>query len=528
MELLPGKVQDSSITVTFYEGYGPYANKFKESELTLDAYGKVAIQDGDIPKESFPWNGYEKSNYMPKTYADYDGKHEVEPDFWYIENGEFKLFDDTVVLTEDTDVYWLYKELSVNAFGSAIVVRYDENSRLQDSIKAFLDKAIAQIKAAKKTNLPIYKELNQMVLGMFKNYDLTEDDYINEINVAINFVDALKKTDSQSINNAINGEGVFEVTKGNLDIFKAIHDELKTITFDAILDVESNSAMNSMVNLVGYDVCKNIFDSKREDYCNVLSYIITEAEDIADISVTIPAELIAAFNPIADIYVPLFDEAEEKAISEFDESICYNENPYLQYLIEELDIFQELFSKDSTGYKLNDIIAYFEYMVKLLIAADDAIYWYDDTLGVDIDSIYDTIFIEAYSVNSKIDEVLNDTNHLDNLPNKVIKALEGLQEINNIFLNVKQFFKNDINIQAEIQELISSGELHSKIDEFKESPAGQNIGAEFIDDFVKLLEDIAENGGSDYKVPTTDITTIDKYEVEIGDYTFTTSRYFVF
>ncbi len=529
VELLPGKVDDSPIKVTFYEGYGPYAYAFNEIELLRDANGEVNIKDSDIPKESFPWLGYKKSDYMPKTYEDYDGKYEVEPDFYYIDNGKFKPFDDSVIITEDTDVYWMYNEFSVNAFGSAIVVRYDKNSRMIDSTKTFLDKAIAQLKTAKKTDLPIYKELNGMVLGALESSELfNEDKYIKTIKLELDFIDALKETDTQSINNVTNDNRDFEVIRENLKTIKDIHSELLTITFDAILDVESNSEIKAMVSLVGYDVCEAIFENVRNDYCNKLKILISDVENKKITAGFIPSEIKLPFNPIEDIFTPLFDEAEEKVIGELDESIRYNENPYLQYLIEEQDMFRELFNKDNTGYKMNDIIAYAEFMVKFLIAADDAICWYDGIEGIDINAIYDTIFAEMYTVNSRIDEVLSDVNIAENIPDAVKKTLECMKDINSIFLGVKRFLKNDTNIQAELQALIESGELQSRIDEFKESVAGQNFDAKFIDDFVKMLENIAENGGSDYKVPVTDITTIDKYEVEIGDYTFTMSRYFIF
>lgn len=524
VELLPGKVDDTPIKVTFYEGYGPFAYAFEELELPRNENGEAIIKDSDIPKESFPWLGYKKSDYMPKTYEDYNGKYEVEPDFYYIDNGEFKLFDDSVIITEDTDVYWMYKELSVNAFGSAIVVRYDKNSRMQDSIKSFLDKMIAQLKAAKKTDLPIYKELNGMVLGALESSELfDEDKYVKTINLELDFIDALK-TESD----VINGNGDIEVLPENLKTIKALRDELLAITLDTVLEIENNSDMKAMVSVVGYDVCETIFNDVRNDYCNKLKILISDVEKKKITSGYIPAKFTLPFNPIEDIFTPLFDEAEEKIISGTDESIRYNENPYLQYLIEEQDMFCELFNKDNTGYKMNDIIAYTEFMVKLLIAADDAALWYDGIEGIDIDTIYDTIFAEATLVNSRIDEVLSDANTANNIPNAVKKSLESMQDINSIFLSLKRFFKNDANFAEELKALIESGELQAKLDEFKESMAGQSFNEKFVDDFIKMLENIAENGGSDYKVPVTDITTIDKYEVKIGDYTFTMSRYFIF
>ena len=650
-------VAELAIKVTFFEGYGKYADEIVEVELMLDADGKATIPASDIPSDSLPWDGYEKSDYMPSDYEDYTGKHEVEPEFWYLDNGEFKLFDENVVLTKNTDVHWMYKELSVNAFGISVVVRYDEDSRVMDSLKAFIDKAIPLLETAKESGEPTYEKLTSKILEALEATGLVDENkFIKTITFPLALSNALRESDVQRVINnritniqnnisnpgyvdtllswpgvkeyliakgisisdetaiidhvrgladvsgiknaiyatseyinvidAIKNNGDFDVIGTNLELLKAIREELQIITFDTVMDKGSGSAIANMVSVVGYDVCKDIFDGGREDYCDELASLITDVENGTVPSGTIASEFDLKFDPIEDILVPLYDKAEQKVIDEFGASVRYDENPYLQYLVEDHDIFAELFNKvdagndERTGYQLKDMISYAEYLNKLLIATDDALCWYGELDDADFEAVYEAVFAKMYEVHDRIDGIISDFYYDDKLPDIVDKALSSVKQANDIFLSIaptlkkligtylgsgiyddmvdgtlgdkenikdnvdiitgketpvltidglfEKLLNNEETIKARLQSLLDSGSIDEVVNKLKNSSIGQKIGTQVIDDIIGIIENIAANGFEDYKVDTTDITDVDKYEFKIGDETITISRYFVF
>ncbi len=463
-----------AINVTFFEGYGDHAYEFEKIELTLDAEGKASLAESDIPSKGFAWSGYKKKDYMPSGYADYNGKYEVESEYLYRANGEWKVFDETTVLTENTEACLLFKNFNATIFGTGVEIRYSyEGGKNIATLISFLDKTISQLTAADGFKPQVYQDLTASIHGMLNSANLTDDDgYIKTINIVLDFEN---------------------------------DEKVKTITFDEVLEMESESTLASMVALVGYDVCKKVFDKARADYVG---------------SGTVPAELTLEFEPIEDIFKPIYKQAEEKAISEFDENIRYAENPYLQYLTEELDIFSELFKKDgggasgNTAYKMSDIVDYFRYMVKLLIAADDTVSWYNES--VDNDTISDAILAKVSAVNTRIDAVCADSQY-ENLPDMVMKALKSIQKINDMFLNIKPIFSGDINIQAEIKEVVDSEELYDAVEEIKNGSMGDNADIAALDDIVEIFENIAKYGTAYYKVQTSDITILSKYQLYFGD-----------
>lgn len=519
------------INVTFYEGYGKYAEEIAVVELTLDPDGKASINASDIPSGSLPWLGYEKKNYMPAYYDGYDDKYEVEPDYWYMDNGEFKLFDETVSLTENTNVYWMYREISVNALGVAVVVRYNEDAKMLDSVKSFLDKAIPLLQTAKEAGEANYEELTSTMLGILESADLIDEDkFIKTIKSSLAYVNALEESDVQSVNNIINVDGEFEVIAGNLELLKKICNELKTITFDKVLAENSESDISVMIPLAGYDACESIFESIRNGYCEKLEALITDVEKGTVSGGLIPATLTMIFDPVEDILMPIFNEAEEKVISEFEESIRYSENSYLQYVTEDIDVFAELLTKvdngtdNRTGYRLKDLITCLKYIMKLIIATDDAVCWYEGYDDVTKEAAFGAALSKIRMGYSMISDRLSEVDANDNIPSAIEFTLESFQMISDIFESAIRILGDEETIQSEFKTFIDSG----KLDDFKNGSIGQNVKTEDIDDIVSIIENIAENGIDTYRVETSKETDIDKYSVDIGGRTFSVSRYFIF
>lgn len=526
------------ITVNFYGGYGKYPEEYGNMTLTLDADGKINIKRSDIPEDviPLPWTGYEKSVYMPEYYEDFDGKYELDAELWYEDNGELKLLDETVDITKSTDLYWLNNGIAINALGLVSVeVRYDDTSSVADSLKTFLARSIPLLKAAKEEKVAVYEEVTSTILGILEGAGLIDSNkFVNKLGLEAYFVDALTDVDVESVKNAINEDGSFEITAENAELLKAVHDELLTISFKEVLDIDSNSNMRAIVSLAGYDICENVFNNAVDSYCEGLLNSIFNVEKETVNSAFIPASLMMMFNPIDDIFVPVFNEAEEEVINLFDESIRYDENSYLQYVTEELDVFDELLTKvddgneERTGYQLKDLVTCFEYIMKLVIATDDAVLWYNDYADVDVDAAYFAAFAKIYAAFGRIGEMADIVEVKEKQPHLIDMALDCIRSMGDMFLSVQSILQNETTIQAELEKLVNSGKFDTVIDEFKNSSMSQKVDEKIVEDVVTLIKNIAENKLDEYKVETSGVTNIDKYEVMIGDKKFSVSRYLVF
>ena len=236
------------------------------------------------------------------------------------------------------------------------------------------------------------------------------------------------------------------------------------------------------------------------------------------------------FDPVEDILMPIFNEAEEKVISEFEESIRYSENSYLQYVTEDIDVFAELLTKvdngtdNRTGYRLKDLITCLKYIMKLIIATDDAVCWYEGYDDVTKEVAFGAALSKIRMGYSMISDRLSEVDANDNIPTAIEFTLESFQMISDIFESAIRILGDEETIQSEFKTFIDSG----KLDDFKNGSIGQNVKTEDIDDIVSIIENIAENGIDTYRVETSKETDIDKYSVDIGGRTFSVSRYFIF
>ncbi len=621
---------EPTITVTFFKGYGDYAEEIDEVELTLNDDGEASVEADDIPDISiYSWLAFTKSDYV-----EYDCENDevrVVPTFWYYKGGEWLPFDETVVLTSDTTVHLLYKQVGLSVgLPNEIFARYSSETRIVDSFISLSNSTVEQLEAARDTGNTFYEKINDTIFGLLEDKDLIDADkrikmlhiplplstalterriknvVEDRIEVLIGNPDELLKwpgvttalsnsTSVTAICNAIYATDAyndvvdaimdseeFDITEENIELVRAINEELKTITFETVMDETTNESAKKIVELLG-DTASDIFNEGRERYCDDLDDKIVVVEDGEE--ETTPSAFDLVFDPVeilANIYEKAQPKVEEKLTGM---DIRYDENPYLQYLVNH-DIIDRLFVEDGvateeyTAYKFKDITDYAEYIVELEIAVNDALLWYGELSGDQFEAVYEAVFGKIYAASDKLDGLLEDFYYNDELPEKIKTVIESVQKINDIFLKfepkLKQiigkylnnsihddvangtldenervqtaidilighydpvftvdtlfdiFYQKDDKIQEKLQTLIDSGKFDTAIDKFRNSSVGEKLGDDAIDDIVEIVENVAEYGVEYYEVDSSDIKVIEKYEIEIGDKIFTLVRSFVF
>lgn len=149
---------DNNATVTFYDGAIAddsliinTAEVIKDTAMTQDAI--------DSALAGFtPWveNGYVDGTYV----------HQIYPELWYEKaDGTWAIFDNTVVVEDDMNVYYAFKKLSLyldlnlGSISKSVTfsVPYETDTRIMDSVKDALTLGRNQVKTAVSANAALGK-----------------------------------------------------------------------------------------------------------------------------------------------------------------------------------------------------------------------------------------------------------------------------------------------------------------------------------------------------------------------------------
>lgn len=141
-----------SYKVTFYSG--PVAeSSFKRAEKTVKSGTTMPQSDIDDVLLNFDSSG-QKIEYIDGE-GDTLHSNTIRPELWYVtEDGKWEIFDNTVVIESDTDVYYTQKLISLFAkikgqnHSISFSVPYQTNTRLMLSLKDAMALARIQIKDA--------------------------------------------------------------------------------------------------------------------------------------------------------------------------------------------------------------------------------------------------------------------------------------------------------------------------------------------------------------------------------------------
>jgi len=349
----------------------------------------------------------------------------------------------------------------------------DSNNR--DEVKVEIENFIATIDAAfvASHRADILSALNAIDLSTMVDKAMIKE-YISGLTAAekTTFADkiynALKNSaDYKALMDGLMHKDNIAITSSNASILKALSKAIKNLTLDKVLEQANNATVTRLVDLFGKDTFAGIFNRIKNDYCDGLDAAI----DANQTSYT--TDLTLAFDPINEVYKPLYDKAQPNVIEKLQNAdVRYNANQYLQYLANHdilanlLDGDASLANGDDTGYTLRSIQGYYEYLYMLLVVGDDALCWYGDDNNVtdaELDAVYEAIAGKMTRVHNKVDNILAEFAADGTVPAKVQTALDKVKQLNDLFLNFEGRARDLINkyLNSDIYDGIESGGIGS-------------------------------------------------------------------
>ncbi len=349
----------------------------------------------------------------------------------------------------------------------------------------------------------------------------------------------------------------FEINEDNTMFVMAVAQAIKDFSYETIIGMVNNAAVQKILEIMGQDFLKEFFEEAQLNYYNGVVEIvekIQQAQQTGTPAGTYQYSTSLSFkvNAIEDVFVPVYEKAQQKLIEKLtNANVYYNENPYLQYLVEH-DMLDELFVKTAagetetgTGYKIKNELAYYDYLVKMLIVADDALCWYGDELSQEqFDALYAAVVERLVGIHDRLNEIIAEYDKTGNLPQQLQSLIDGISQLNNLigkyqpqidqivdtYLGSKLnqhfeptdimdndkvqtavdimfgmdepvftldtlydvFYKYDENMQAKLKQLIESGKLKAAIDKFEALDIGKLFSAYDNPKVTSLAEKLNE------------------------------------
>lgn len=426
-------------------------------------------------------------------------------------------------------------------------------------------------------------------------------DYIEGVSDKVAFANEIFDTLTEmemfdTFMDALMGDEFFTVTPENAGMIQVISDRIKALTFDEVMEQTNNATIDKVIGLIGEDAFKGYYEETRDEYCNGLNDVIQTVKKNEEDKIT-PAE--RTYTTSLTIRIDLMEmlkQTYEKAANKLDDKLTglgvdYDDNIYLRYLVkgDYWDVpafsgdpsrenhFDALFdessptSADYTGYSFRSVMDYYDYLVRLLIVADDALCWYgkngDGKLSeAEFEAVYDAVLGKIYDVHEKLNKILEDYTDDDHLPSQIQSLLDQVEQLNSLLerfesqlkgainkylgsdidealennslgenekfqklakflvgsetptININSlydlFYQNEGSMQTRLQGWIDDGKVDAALTKVASTAFSQLFDRDKVYD---ILVNIAQNGVESYRVDKEKIDTIDAYQVNVAD-----------
>ncbi|MBR6729215.1 MAG: S-layer homology domain-containing protein [Clostridia bacterium] len=342
------------------------------------------------------------------------------------------------------------------------------------------------------------------------------------------------------INSLLNEES-FAINEQNLPFVQGVSSAIKGLTYDKTISFANNAVIQKINSVLGDKFIKNYFEHARDSYYNGLAAEINKVKTGAATETSYTTSLSFTVDLINEILVPLYEKAGKELAERLSAkaSLKYNENEYLQYLVEGQDVIAELLDYNAanangefTGYSIKeDEMAYYSFVLNMLIIADDALCWYGDDANIvpaDVEELINAVvgkfllahdklnsILEAYqadgSMPAQVEKLFNSVSQLNNLLTRFETQIEALlnkylgsnlnqkfetdditgkdkfQTAVDIMLGTDDpvftidtlydvFYRYDETMQAKLKTLIDSGKLDAAMDKFEATGFGKLLG----------------------------------------------------
>ena len=437
--------------------------------------------------------------------------------------------DDTVITVKSYIGRFVENDLDVDFIKTnrAIIDQVLIDADVADLIDTdMIKKYVAEVNKRGETD-----ELADMIYGYLKDLQYYKD-----------FIAAFK-----------NGDDSFEVTKDSAVFASAIANAVSRFTYEEIIVMVDNPVVDKVLEVMGDQFLKEMFDTATADYAKGLQDTVDEVQADGQTreyttSIIFKANVVQLLN---DIYEKAQLKAEEKLLEY--PALRYDENEYLQFIVQHNPIDELLIhvgpaTDELTGYKLKDTadtMDYLDYAEKMVMIADDAILWYGDTANLseaEIEALFDAIYGKADKAQAKINELLIEFEATGDLPDKVEKLINKVSKVNelldrfepkidkviniyldsaysdigeekpkkayDILLGIEEpvitvdflydiFYSKEPKLQAKLKEKIDDGTLQKAIDKFESTSIKEivdRLGNEKASTYAEKLDEIKNSG----------------------------------
>jgi len=316
-----------------------------------------------------------------------------------------------------------------------------------------------------------------------------------------NFIESLMNDDEITIN------------KNDTDIIINIAHAIEKLDFDKVMaESTDNALVNQLINLVGEDAFKNYFVMMRDNYAQGLIEAIESAENTNQNQIY-TTHLSLKLN-LVELIEEYYLKAQTKLVDKLETAgVKYNENKYLKYLAEH-DAISKLLNKTTktgelTGYQLKSVLEYYDYLLGLVMVADDALTYYGNLTQPEFEAVYDSVFLFLESVHSKLNGLIETYVAYGTLPSKVQSVVDNIKQINDMLSRydskikslLTKYLDSDINIKIE-NGTIKDDEKTVKISSIlfgKEEPTVTldtlySIFYNYDDDIQAKLKELKDSG----------------------------------
>ncbi len=286
------------------------------------------------------------------------------------------------------------------------------------------------------------EEMIDFIVKYLKEHPDDLDDIVDEVleddpNVDGELGDILDEFVRQLID-----EDKFIINKDNKFIAEGMQIKLSEMTeytdlFEMVPD-KVEKLYKKIENFLPKDIIQRLYSETVNAYLAQLTAGINAVTDTQNGEAETFMTMVV--NPVIDLLNPLYDRAMEKADNKLEERFFYNENEYLQEVIDILTP-ATMFNGDESlatdvlsGYSFKEFDDYYFLLMRLSVLTDDTAQWYMDNIGQEkTEELMGTLesrVLKAFSYYNKLlavlDEYTKSGDVPDRLDNNYVERLENI------------------------------------------------------------------------------------------------------
>lgn len=362
-------------------------------------------------------------------------------DIWSVESdkaefiGELssKFVDDSVfraeVMDEAIDAVTGTPDLKEKIVDKLLKFIEESDDHLEAVVKKVVEKMIGT--EGNPGDPQLKEKMIEFIVGYLTDHPDDLDDIVDEVltddpNVDGELGDILNEFVRQLIE-----EDKFVINKDNKFIAEGMKLKLSEMTeytdlFEMVPD-KVETLYKKVEKFIPTDIIQDIYSRTINEYLTQLENGINAVSD----STTGDAEtfITLTVNPVTELLNPIYDRAMDKAEMKLNNHFFYNENEYLQELVDIITPSEMLEGDDSlatdvlTGYKLKEFDDYYFLMMRVSVLADDTAQWYMDNIGQEkteqmMDSLEARV-LKAFSYYNKLLAIVDEYTKSGNVPDRL-------------------------------------------------------------------------------------------------------------